>query len=194
MMAQRRAAPQPQQPNPLRPDNSPFRPAPEVGSRSAGVPVGSLLDMQRGAAQDIADPVLNRDGFRPNATNNLPAQTLVDLNRATRTGLAEDMAPPSNDAAKRDIEAPAAPSFEQNLRDTKFTSTPAVKADNGRGYRIKKDGAGFIGIRMSNENGKPNTEITTPEGIKTLAEILPQAFGPDDLAARAEDQSQINQS
>lgn len=39
------------------------------------------------------------------------------------------------------------------------------------------------------ENGKPNTEITTPEGIKTLAEILPQAFGPDDLAERKEVES-----
>lgn len=44
------------------------------------------------------------------------------------------------------------------------------------------------------ENGKPNTEITTPEGIKTLADILPQAFGPEDLAARAENQSQIDRS
>lgn len=44
------------------------------------------------------------------------------------------------------------------------------------------------------ENSKPNTEITTPEGIKTLTEILPQAFGPDDLAARAEGQSPTDKS
>lgn len=36
------------------------------------------------------------------------------------------------------------------------------------------------------ENGLPSTEITTPEGIKTLAEILPQAFGPQDLENRRE--------
>ncbi|MCH9738698.1 MAG: cytidine deaminase [Actinomycetia bacterium] len=36
------------------------------------------------------------------------------------------------------------------------------------------------------ENGSPTTQITTPEGIKTLQEILPQAFGPDDLVERRE--------
>lgn len=36
------------------------------------------------------------------------------------------------------------------------------------------------------ENGTPATQITTPEGIKTLTEILPQAFGPDDLIKRKE--------
>ena len=36
------------------------------------------------------------------------------------------------------------------------------------------------------ENGTPSTEITTPEGIKTLTDILPQAFGPADLEARKE--------
>ena len=36
------------------------------------------------------------------------------------------------------------------------------------------------------ENGTPTTQITTPEGIKTLTEILPQAFGPEDLIARKE--------
>ncbi|MFM1916807.1 MAG: hypothetical protein RJB01_322 [Actinomycetota bacterium] len=39
------------------------------------------------------------------------------------------------------------------------------------------------------ENGYPDTLITTPEGMRTLAEILPQAFGPDDLIARAEDRT-----
>jgi cytidine deaminase len=39
------------------------------------------------------------------------------------------------------------------------------------------------------ENGRPSTLIRTPEGILTLADILPQAFGPDDLVERAEDQS-----
>ena len=37
------------------------------------------------------------------------------------------------------------------------------------------------------ENGRPGTVIATPEGIRTLAEILPQAFGPQDLVDRAED-------
>ncbi|MDP1877559.1 MAG: cytidine deaminase [Actinomycetota bacterium] len=37
------------------------------------------------------------------------------------------------------------------------------------------------------ENGRPGTVIATPEGIRTLAEILPQAFGPRDLVDRAED-------
>lgn len=36
------------------------------------------------------------------------------------------------------------------------------------------------------EHGRPTTVIATPEGILTLAEILPQAFGPDDLVERAE--------
>jgi cytidine deaminase len=36
------------------------------------------------------------------------------------------------------------------------------------------------------ENGTPTTEITTPEGIKSLTDILPQAFGPVDLVARKE--------
>jgi cytidine deaminase len=36
------------------------------------------------------------------------------------------------------------------------------------------------------ENGTPTTELTTPEGIKTLKEILPQAFGPEDLIERKE--------
>ncbi len=36
------------------------------------------------------------------------------------------------------------------------------------------------------ENGTPATEITTPEGIMTLKEILPQAFGPEDLIERKE--------
>jgi cytidine deaminase len=36
------------------------------------------------------------------------------------------------------------------------------------------------------ENGTPTTLITTPEGIKTLTEILPQAFGPEDLIERKE--------
>ncbi len=44
------------------------------------------------------------------------------------------------------------------------------------------------------ENGRPTTEITTPEGIRTLAEILPQAFGPEDLDARAEDRSSTDPS
>lgn len=39
------------------------------------------------------------------------------------------------------------------------------------------------------ENGRPETLITTPEGMRTLADILPQAFGPDDLVARAEDRT-----
>lgn len=39
------------------------------------------------------------------------------------------------------------------------------------------------------ENGRPTTLINTPEGILTLRDILPQAFGPDDLVARAEDRT-----
>ncbi len=36
------------------------------------------------------------------------------------------------------------------------------------------------------ENGTSTTQITTPEGVKTLQEILPQAFGPEDLIERKE--------
>lgn len=39
------------------------------------------------------------------------------------------------------------------------------------------------------ENGRPGTLIRTPEGIQTLADILPQAFGPDDLVERGEGRS-----
>lgn len=36
------------------------------------------------------------------------------------------------------------------------------------------------------EHSTPVTLIMTPEGIMELSEILPQAFGPDDLITRAE--------
>lgn len=36
------------------------------------------------------------------------------------------------------------------------------------------------------EHGTPTTAISTPEGILTLADILPQAFGPEDLISRKE--------
>lgn len=39
------------------------------------------------------------------------------------------------------------------------------------------------------ENGKPDTLIETPQGIMTLAEILPQAFGPRDLVERVEERT-----
>ncbi|MGG5259812.1 cytidine deaminase [Phycicoccus avicenniae] len=34
------------------------------------------------------------------------------------------------------------------------------------------------------ENGTPDTLLQTPEGILTMREVLPQAFGPDDLETR----------
>ena len=36
------------------------------------------------------------------------------------------------------------------------------------------------------EHGSPETLIRTPQGVLTLSEILPQAFGPQDLVDRAE--------
>jgi len=39
------------------------------------------------------------------------------------------------------------------------------------------------------ENGRPTTLLKTPEGILPMSEILPQAFGPDDLVERAEDRT-----
>jgi cytidine deaminase len=39
------------------------------------------------------------------------------------------------------------------------------------------------------ENGKPDTLLKTPEGIWPLRDVLPQAFGPDDLIERAEDRT-----
>jgi cytidine deaminase len=39
------------------------------------------------------------------------------------------------------------------------------------------------------ENGRPTTLIKTPEGLLTLTDILPQAFGPQDLVDRAEDRT-----
>ncbi len=37
------------------------------------------------------------------------------------------------------------------------------------------------------EHGSPETLLKTPEGIWSLREVLPQAFGPQDLIDRAED-------
>lgn len=39
------------------------------------------------------------------------------------------------------------------------------------------------------EHGGDTCLIATPEGILTLRDILPQAFGPDDLVARREDRA-----
>lgn len=39
------------------------------------------------------------------------------------------------------------------------------------------------------ENGRPTTLLKTPEGILPMTEILPQAFGPEDLVERAEDRT-----
>lgn len=36
------------------------------------------------------------------------------------------------------------------------------------------------------EHGRPESLIKTPEGVLTFADILPQAFGPNDLVERAE--------
>lgn len=33
------------------------------------------------------------------------------------------------------------------------------------------------------ENGGPELEVMTPRGVQTMAEVLPQAFGPEDLEA-----------
>lgn len=37
------------------------------------------------------------------------------------------------------------------------------------------------------EHGLPTTLLMTPEGVLPMSEILPQAFGPQDLIDRAED-------
>lgn len=39
------------------------------------------------------------------------------------------------------------------------------------------------------EHSTAQTLIRTPEGVQTMADILPQAFGPQDLIDRAEDRS-----
>ena len=36
------------------------------------------------------------------------------------------------------------------------------------------------------EFGRPDSLMQTPQGVRTFAEILPQAFGPSDLVDRAE--------
>ena len=41
--------------------------------------------------------------------------------------------------------------------------------------------------QLLREHGRPTSLIRTPEGILTFADILPQAFGPQDLIDRAED-------
>ena len=40
------------------------------------------------------------------------------------------------------------------------------------------------------EHSTPHTLIRTPEGVMTMAQILPQAFGPQDLIDRAEDRAE----
>lgn len=37
------------------------------------------------------------------------------------------------------------------------------------------------------EHGGPECLLATPEGVLPMREVLPQAFGPDDLVARRED-------
>lgn len=37
------------------------------------------------------------------------------------------------------------------------------------------------------EHGEASAQILTPEGVRTFAQIIPQAFGPRDLIERAED-------
>ncbi|WP_435771956.1 cytidine deaminase [Nocardioides sp. SYSU DS0651] len=36
--------------------------------------------------------------------------------------------------------------------------------------------------QLLHETGGPAMELMTPEGVRTMAEVLPLAFGPDDLA------------
>jgi cytidine deaminase len=42
---------------------------------------------------------------------------------------------------------------------------------------------------LRGENGRPTTLLKTPEGILPMTQILPQAFGPEDLVERAEDRA-----
>lgn len=39
------------------------------------------------------------------------------------------------------------------------------------------------------EHGTPETLLNTPEGVLPMREVLPQAFGPQDLVDRAEDRT-----
>ena len=39
------------------------------------------------------------------------------------------------------------------------------------------------------EHGGADCLLATPEGVLTMGEVLPQAFGPDDLVARREDRA-----
>lgn len=39
------------------------------------------------------------------------------------------------------------------------------------------------------EHGGADCLLATPEGVMTMGEVLPQAFGPDDLVARREDRA-----
>ena len=36
--------------------------------------------------------------------------------------------------------------------------------------------------QLLHEHGGPSLLVTTPRGVRTLADLLPEAFGPDDLA------------
>jgi len=42
--------------------------------------------------------------------------------------------------------------------------------------------------QLLSEHGGPSLEVWTPEGVRTMAEVLPQAFGPEDLAGGRRDE------
>lgn len=54
--------------------------------------------------------------------------------------------------------------FIARLRETRHTTAPAARADDGRSYRIKQDGAGYIAMRMPQERGMPPRYYRSDDG------------------------------
>ena len=72
------------------------------------------------------------------------------------------------------------PTFEEGLRETRFTRTPAVVGPDGRAYRIKRDGEGYIAMRMPREPGEMPHYFRPPTGTtwteeQAVARVIEEA-------------------
>lgn len=50
------------------------------------------------------------------------------------------------------------------IEATQFTNNPAFRGADGRGYRVKRDGGGFIAMRMPNKPGDPPRYFRSQDG------------------------------
>lgn len=61
--------------------------------------------------------------------------------------------------------APATSDFEAQLRETRFTASPAVRGADDHSYRIKREDGGYIAMRMPIARGEPPRYFRPPEGV-----------------------------